>query len=89
MIKFEWITMDQYGCYTVSFNVDGKHKELFFQTIDGLMQFVGVDLLYDGGKLPDNKDMTDQSGALLDDNCINYAIKWIKANMKDLRELFD
>ena len=89
MIKFEWIKMDQYGCYTVSFNVDGKQKELFFQTIGELMDFVGVNLLFCGGKLPDGKDMTDKSEALLDDNCINYAIKWIKANAKDLRELFD
>ena len=87
MIEFEWIKMDKHGCYTVSFNADGKQKALFFQTIGELMDFVGVNPLFCGGKLPDNKDMTDKSGTLLDDNCINYAIKWIKSNIDNLQPL--
>ena len=51
------------------------------------MDFVGVNPLFWGGKLPDGKDMTDKSGTLLDDNCINYAIKWIKSNIDNLRPL--
>ena len=51
------------------------------------MDFVGVNPLFWGGKLPDNKDMTDKSGTLLDDNCINYAIKWIKSNIDNLQPL--
>lgn len=89
MIKFEGITCDSYGCYTAAFKVNGKYKELFFQTIDKLMQFVGVDLLYEGGKLPNTQNMTDPDGILNEENCINYASNWIKANVKDLRELFD
>ena len=89
MIKFENITCDPYGCYTVSFNVDGKQKELFFQTIDELMQFVGVDLLYEGGKLPNAQNITDSDGILNEEECINYATIWMEANAKDLRELFD
>lgn len=89
MIKFENITCDYYGCYTAIFEVNGKYKKLFFQNIDKLMQFVGVDLLYEGGKLPNAQNMTDPNGILNEENCINYASKWIKANVKDLRELFD
>ena len=87
MIELEWIKMDKHGCYIVGFNIDGKQKELFFQTIGELMDFVGVNPLFLGGKLPDNKDMTDKNGTLLDDNCINYAIKWIKSNIDNLQPL--
>ena len=87
MSKFEWIKVDKLGCYTVSFNIDGKQKELFFQTIGELMDFVGVNPLFLGGKLPDKKDMTDKNGTILDDNCINYAIKWIKSNIDNLQPL--
>ena len=31
MIEFEWIKMDKHGCYTVSFNIDGKQKSYFFK----------------------------------------------------------
>ena len=89
MIKFEDITCDSYGCYTVTFKVDDRYKKLFFQNIDELMQFVGVDLLYEGGKLPNLQDMTDPDGILNEDNRINYAAIWMEANAKDLRELFD
>ena len=89
MIKFEDITCSSYGCYTVNFEVDDRHKKLFFQNIDELMQFVGVDLLYEGGKLPNAQNMTDPDGILNEESCINYASNWIKANVKDLRELFD
>ena len=89
MIKFEDITCDSYGCYTVTFKVDDRYKKLFFQNIDELMKFVGVDLLYEGGKLPNLQDMTDPDGILNEDNRINYAAIWMEANAKDLRELFD
>ena len=89
MIKFENIACDCYGCYTATFEVDGKHKELFFQTIDELMQFVGVDLLYEGGKLPNAQNMTDPDGILNEEECINYAAIWMEANAKGLRELFN
>lgn len=89
MIKFEDITCDYYGCYTAIFEVDGKYKTLFFQNIDKLMQFVGVDLLYEGGTLPNTQNMTDPDGSLNEENCINYASNYIKANAKDFRELFN
>lgn len=89
MIKFENITCDSYGCYTAIFEVDDKYKKIFFQNIDELMQFVGVDLLCEGGKLPNAQNMTDSNGILNEEECIDYASNWIKANAKDLRKLFD
>ena len=89
MIKFEDIICSSYGCYTVTFKVDDRYKKLFFQNIDELMQFVGVDLLYEGGILPNAKNMTDPDGILNEENCINYAAIWMNDNAKDLRELFD
>lgn len=89
MIKFENITCDSYGCYTATFKVDDRYKKLFFQNIEQLMQFVGVDLLYEGGKLPNAQNMTDPDGILNEENCINYASNYIKANAKDFGELFD
>ena len=89
MIKFEDITCDSYGCYTATFKVDDRHKKLFFQNIDELMQFAGVDLLYEGGKLPNTQNMTDPDGILNEENCINYAAIWMEANAKDLKQLFD
>lgn len=89
MIKFENITCDCYGCYTAAFKVNDRYKKLFFQNIDELMQFVGVDLLYEGGKLPNTQNMTDPDGVLNEENCINYASNLIKANANDLRKLFD
>ena len=89
MIKFENITCDPYGCYTATFKVNDRYKKLFFQNIDELMQFVGVGLLYEGGKLPNTQNMTDPDGILNEENCLNYAAIWMEANAKDLRELFD
>lgn len=89
MIKFENITCNSYGCYTATFKVDDRYKKLFFQNIDELMQFAGVDLLYEGGKLPNAQNMTDPDGILNEENCINYASNYIKANAKDFGKLFD
>lgn len=89
MIKFEDITCSSYGCYTVTFKVDDRYKKLFFQNIDELMQFVGVNLLYEGGKLPNAQNMTDSNGIINGENCINYAAIWMEANAKDLTQLFD
>lgn len=89
MIKFEDITCDSYGCYMATFKVNDRYKKLFFQNIDELMQFVGVDLLCEGGKLPNTQNMTDPDGILNEENCINYATIWMEANAKDLRDLFN
>ena len=89
MIKFEDITCDCYGCYTATFKVNGKYKKLFFQNIDELMQFVGVDLLYEGGTLPNAQNMTDSNGIMNEESCINYAAIWMETNAKDLKQLFD
>ena len=89
MIKFEDITCDSYGCYTATFKANDRYKKLFFQNIDELMQFVGVDLLYEGGKLPNAQNMTDSNGIINEEECINYVVIWMEANAKDLRELFD
>ena len=89
MIKFENITCDSYGCYTATFKVNDRYKRLFFQNIDELMLFVDVDLVYEGGKLPNAQNMTDPDGIINEEECVNYAAIWLEANAKDLRDLLN